>query len=80
MTLRFNIDESKFKLELSSDNQIKYSRGKYTIIVFPTTRWDGCPKFGVYVNTTLDDGTIHRVNKEFDGLDYAMSWVDEQLS
>lgn len=79
MTLRFNIDVSKFNLEFSDDNRIKYTRDGYTIIVFATTRDDGCPKLGIYVTKTLENGDEWRFSKTFDGLDYAMAWVDDQI-
>lgn len=80
MTLRFNIDESKFKLEFSNTSQIKYTRENFTIVVFATERFDGCPQLGIYVTRTLENGDEWRFSKEFDGLDYAMSWVENQIN
>lgn len=80
MTARFNIDHAKFDLEITNYGQIKYRRNQYTIVVFPTTRWDGCPILGIYVIMDTASGEEVRLNKEFDGLDYAMAWVDNQLN
>jgi hypothetical protein len=80
MTQRFNIDTSKFTLEFSDEYNIKYKCEKFTIVVFATERFDGCPKLGIYVTKTLENGDVFRFSKEFDGLDYAMAWVENQLS
>ena len=78
MTKRFDIDQSQFDMKLSSNTQIKYTHGNYTIVVYATTRFDGCPQLGIYVTLDQADGTVHRFTKDFDGLDYAMAWVLDQ--
>lgn len=80
MTLRFDIDTSKFTLSFSDNARIKYTRENFTIVVFATERFDGCPMLDIYVTETLPSGDETRFDKKFDGLDYAMAWVENQLS
>lgn len=79
MTIRYDIDHTIFDLKLTNNAHMVYTYDKYTITVYATTRFDGCPQLGIYVTMDNSDGSSHRFQKDFDGLDYAMAWVIDQV-
>lgn len=79
MTIRYDIDHTIFDLKITNQAYMLYTYDKYNITVFATTRFDGCPQLGIYVTMVNSDGTLFRVQKDFDGLDYAMAWVIDQV-
>lgn len=75
MTIRCDIDYTKFKLSYADDYQIKYTRDRFTITVSIKSEWNTQPKFDISVTETYTNGKEYPIYENFNSLDHAMNWI-----